>query len=450
MSDFFTAFEKVTREDWKNKLINDLKGKDPSLLQIEDEIEELSLSTYYHSEDLKLTDTVPGNFPFTRGMNAPSNKWGNGFLVVIENEMEANKKALEALNAGADLLVFKSTKSDTNWNVVLSDIQLEHIESQFVISSEEEFEAVRDCVSMISSGIQYNIDFLENQWKDGSFNSIAEKFKTGQQAFCSISGFKVQQAGATTWQEVAFCLSTAHEYLVKLMELGFTIDQASACITFKLGVGSNYFYEIAKIRSLKRLWSKIVEAYEPEHSCSYACNITAVLGHTNKSLKDPHTNLLRQTTEAMSAINAGVNGIVILPYDSLSKNGSSQLAERMALNISSILKEESYLDVVIDPLGGSYSVENITDCIAKKSWELFQQLDGQGGVFINEALDSLRKKINEKQLLRIQKFNEGTTVGIGINKYLNSDEIENSWKEVHPYLSMNQLILENAYKTVEV
>ena len=359
MSDFFKAFKKVSKEDWKNKLITDLKGKDTSLLQIDDEIEELNLSTYYHSEDLNISDTTPGNFPFTRGMNAPNNKWSNGFLVEIENETKANKKALETLNAGADLLVFKSRKPNTNWNSVLSEIQLEHIASQFVINSKDEFEAVHSCVSN-SSGVQYNIDFLEDQWNEDDFKSIAEKFKTKQQAFCSVSGFKIQQAGATTWQEISFCLSAGHEYLVKLMELGFTIDQASACITFKVGVGRNYFYEIAKIRSLKRLWSKIVEAYSPEHSCSYACNITAVLGHMNKSLKDPHTNLLRQTTEAMSAINAGVNGIVILPYDSLSTNGSSQLAERMALNISSILKGESYLDVVIDPLGGSYSVENIT------------------------------------------------------------------------------------------
>ena len=450
MSDFFSAFNKVSKEDWEAKLIADLKGKDPSLLQIDDEIEELNMTVFQHTEDALHSDAIPGNFPYSRGMNTPNNNWNNGFLVTIENEANANRKALKALNSGADLLVFKSTKTDTNWSTVLKDIQLEHIQAQFVVNSEEDFNNLRTLVSSESTNIQYNIDFLEDHWTEENFNSIATNFKNKQQAFCSISGFKVQLSGATTWQELAFCLSAGHDYLVKLINLGFTVDQAAACITFKIGIGSNYFYEIAKIRSLKGLWSKVVRAYQPDHNCSYNCNITAVLGHQNKSLSDPYTNLLRQTTEAMSAINGGVNGIVILPYDSLSTNGSSGLAERMALNISSILKEESYLDKVIDPLGGSYSLEKLTDAIGRKAWEIFQQLEKSGGIFSTTGLEHLKRQVNEKRSLRIQKFNSGETVGIGINKYPNIETVENNWQENREYLGMSQLILENEHKTAVV
>lgn len=447
MSDFFSAFNKITKADWQAKLMDDLKGKNPSLLEINDVIEEINLSTYQHLEDALHTNSVPGNFPFLRGMNTPDNQWKNGCLVTIQNEKNANKKALEALNSGADLLVFKSVGKETNWTSVLENIKLEYVEVQFVVKSKAEFDRIQAIVPNNLNNIQYNLDFLEEFWDEHQFNLIAESFKTKQQAFCSINGFKIQQTGATTWQENAFCLSTGHEYLVKLMKQGFTIDEAAACITFKIGIGSNYFYEIAKIRSLKMLWSKIIHSYQPAHKCSYNCNITAISGHMNKSLKDPYTNLLRQTTEVMSAANGGVNGVVTLPYDSISLNGASSLAERLALNISSILKEESYIDKVNDPLGGSYSIEKLTDIIGKKSWKLFQELDSLGGTFKTTALDYIRQSVNEKRTLRIEKYKLGETVGIGINKYPNTESFNNQWNEALQYLGMTQLILENEYKT---
>ena len=450
MSNYFTEFQKVSKTDWEAKIVADLKGKNQDILRISDAIEEIELSGYQHSEDIHHEDEIPGNFPYSRGMNKPDNSWNNGVLIEIEDEISANRKALKALNSGADLLVFKTIKPKTNWKTVLDQIEFEHIKTQFIVTSPDELNELKNSANVERNEISFNIDFLEGQWTDASFQKVADMFKASQQQFCSISGFKLQQSGATTWQEVAFSLSTGHEYLVKLMHLGFTIDQAAACISFKIGIGSNYFYEIAKIRSLKRLWSKIVNAYSPEHACSHNCPITAVIGHMNKSLDDPHTNMLRQTTEVMSAANAGVDGVVVLPYDLMSLNGPSELAERLALNISSILKEESYLDKVIDPIGGSYSLEKLTELIGRKSWESFKILDAKGGVFEKQALDALITEIVSKRSQRIKHFTEGNSILIGVNKYGNGDKADEKWKEANVYLGMKQLIFEKEHKITAV
>jgi len=450
MSNYFTEFHKVSKTDWEAKIVADLKGKNQDTLRIKDVIEEIDLSGYQHSEDIVHECEIPGNFPYSRGMNKADSSWNNGVLIEIEDEISANKKALKSLNSGADLLVFKTIKSKTNWKVVLDQIEFEHIKTQFIVRSPNELNELKNAAKLEKNEIGFNIDFLEEQWSDASFQKVANLFKDKQQQFCSINGFKLQQSGATTWQEIAFSLSAGHEYLVKLMQHGFTIDQAAGCISFKIGIGSNYFYEIAKIRSLKKLWSKIVNAYSPEHGCSHNCPITAVIGHMNKSLDDPYTNVLRQTTEVMSAANAGVDGVVVLPYDLMSLNGPSELAERLALNISSILKEESYLDKVIDPIGGSYSLEKLTELIGEKSWGAFKILDTGGGVFDKQVLDNLLAEIASKRSQRIKKFEDQDSILIGINKYRASDKKDKKWKETNDYLGMKQLIFEIEHKTSAV
>ncbi|MGB0915663.1 MAG: methylmalonyl-CoA mutase family protein [Crocinitomicaceae bacterium] len=439
MSDFFNEFNKVSKSEWEQKIITDLKGKEPSIIAINNEIEELNLSSYYHAEDVQ-TQEIPGNFPYTRGMNKASNAWQNGSFVIISNEKEANKKALAALNSGADLLVFKTTLDSTDWKQVFEGIEFQYIHVQFVIESKSDFEAIYKLMDANSNQVQYNLDIVNNISAD-DFNSIAENFKNKQQQFCSVNGFKLQNVGANTSQEIAFCLNVGHYYLVRLMSLGFSIDEAAACISFKIGVGSNFFFETSKFRALKQLWSKVIAAYSPEHGCSHNSNITAVVGHLNKSLKDPYTNLLRQTTEAMSAINGGAEAVVIKPYDIYSTNGSTELAERMALNISSILKEESYLNAVIDPLGGSYSVESCTEAIARKSWSIFQKLESsEDGIQSDWFIESIK----EKASLRINNIQEGSSMLIGINKFENPDTVDNSWVYKQDYLGLPGILLENA------
>jgi len=440
MTKILNEFNKVSKQEWTDKIESDLKGKDPSALKHINILEDIEYSAYYHEED-KESNELPGNFPFTRGMNLSDNSFNNGAFISVESESKSNKNALDKLNSGADLLVFKSTKEDTKWNEVLKGIEFKYIQTQFVIQSIEEFNALQQVLAE-EPNIQYNFDIHSKEWSKEDFLSIVKQFKSRQIRFCAINGFKIQQTGANAIQEITFCLSTGKAYLDLLIEAEFTIDEASACITFNIGIGSNYFIETAKFRALKAGWAKIIRQYSPEHNCSYNCHITAVTTHLNKSLLDPHTNLLRQSTEAMSAINAGIDGIVILPYDLYSENGASVQAERMALNISTILTEESYLNKVIDPLGGSYSIENLTQALGAKSWGLLKNVLSKGGILSESGINLLSGLIENKREQRIQLFKDESIVAIGINKFLNEDTKSINWNSPSTYFGFSPLILE--------
>lgn len=443
MTNLFKEFNPSTKAEWEARLLADLKGKDLSTLQVNDPIEEISFRNFYHPEDQEAGVPLPGNFPFTRGMNENDNGWKNGARIDIGSEETANRKALMALNSGADLLVFVPAKEEINWQLVLADIQLEFIDSHFVLSTFEEYRTLRTHLALLPDSVQFHCDIFTGRWSGDDFNALADDFKDAQRPFLSVNGTGIQQAGATTWQEIAFSLATGHEYLLRLMNYGFTIDEAAACISFHTGTGARYIYESAKLRALKQGWAHIVSAYNPQHACSHNCRIHAHITHLNKSLADPYTNLLRQTTEALSAANGGAESIVVLPYDYYSVQGSSELAERMALNISSILKEESFEDKVLDPLGGSYSLEHITTLIGHKAWDLFRELESGGGIGNTASLNAFKNAVQEKRSLRIERLKTGADILIGINKYPDPKPHQANWKAVPSYLDLPALILEN-------
>ena len=436
---------------WIEQLKKDLKGDDFSKLERNDDIEELAYSTFAHQESHRIIDQVPGKFPFTRGLKTRDNNWKNGYYLKVTNPSTDNKKALEILMKGADLLIFDCrSKNSIDWNTLLKGIELQYIQTQFILSNSEQYHSLRSYLNgEIPSYVTLNIDSVGHDIDAALEGAILNDLKSKQFSAFMVNGASIQQTGATTWQEIGFCLSAGHAYLCKLLENGLTIDEAAACIHFSTGIGANYFYEIAKIRALKQLWAAVIYQYEPKHNCSYNCRITAHSGFMNKSLIDPYTNLLRQSTEAMSAATGGVEAIVTHPYDSFSTKGTSALAERMALNISLILKEESYFDAVIDPLGGSYAIEHLTEQIAEKGWNLFRKLEELDGILSGSAQDHLRNNVTEKAAMREEEIRSGKKILIGINKFSNPTPEKNTFKEMPAYLGMPSLILEHALISVQ-
>ena len=343
---------------------------------------------------------------------------------------------------GCNYLRFSLNDSVLNsLKIAFEGIQFEYITTCFSVHTIEQFKAVDAYFNhSIPKTIRFAVD--PHTVSKDCFEYIAEKAKKNQFIFCHINGFALQQTGATTWQEIAYSIAQGHEQIVALLERGFTIDQATACLQFSFGIGSNYFFEIAKIRAFRSTWSKIIQAYQPIHSCSYNCEITAEIGHVNKSLKDPYTNFLRQTTEAMSACSAGVTNLIVHPYDAIAQNKTA-LAERMAINVSLIIKEESYFDSVIDPLGGSYAIEFITQQIENKAWHLFQEIEKRAGINSNEALEMLKDQVKTKANTRIQALQENKNTLIGINKFHNGIEEENTIVNQQSYLGLPFLHFES-------
>lgn len=446
MNKLFSDFKKSSLEEWKNQFIKDLKGKDHGILEFNDEIEEIAFRAYYHSSELSCKGQQPGNYPYTRGNSQPENNWENAQMIEIKDEKIANNHALKLLMEGVDSIYFKSIKEATDWSMVLSDIQVEHITVCFEISSTDEYLSIISLAPVFKSR---NVSFAYDLISNGNINDaavFAEHLKQNQQAVFIINGFGIQQSGGSISQEIGFSINAGHEVLLQLMENGLTIDEAAACIHFNVGIGSNYFNEIAKLRALRTLWAKMIAAYKPEHNCTHSMSMTATIGLSNKSLKDPHTNLLRQTTEAMSAVSGGANKILILPYDSNSTKGMSDLAQRMAINISLILKEESYFDKVIDPAGGSYSVEHLTTFFEEKGWSYFQSLEKLGGLLNIAARTHLFDSVAQTVIKRTNAIAESKMTLIGINKYYNIENVDNDWKTETHYMGMPFIIFEKLAK----
>ncbi len=445
MRDFFSEFNSVSKEVWTAKIQSELQNQDLSLLEQFDPVEELNFTSFYHVSDQKKHET-PGGFPYTRGLNTKTNHASNTAFVHVDDETDGNARILHCLMTGADGIWIETNRSNLNWSVVLKDIQFEFITAQFSVPSIDDCLAIRK-ITGENPAVQFNFDFIGLNSK-AELKALSETFKAHQQRFALVNGFGIQQVGATTWQEIAFCLNAGHEYLIELMSNGFSIDEASACIGFHIGIGRNYLYEIAKIRAMRSLWSKIVHAYEPAHACSHNCAMTAVIGCMNKSLSDPHTNLLRQTTESLSALCGGVDQLVVLPHDLYSDQGMSSISQRMAINIPLVLREESYLDKVIDPLGGSYSLEQLTTKIGEKAWETFQALEKSGGLFDENTLNQFKSEVRTKRSEREQSFLAGEIVLIGINKFANPEPVLSNWKEIPSYLGIDALNYERISKTV--
>lgn len=442
-------FPTSSLEEWKVQLQKELKGADLSVLMRHDELEKLDYASFQHADTLRVAPEIPGSFPFTRGVRMDRNDWLNGQRITVGDEKRANKQALDVLMKGCDFLVIDfSSCNHVDFSALFAGIQFEYIQVQFILSTPRMYEALRDYFKNdFPSTAHFSIDFLTTD--AASFDYFSRECKGRQHPFAHVNGFEVQQCGATTYQELAFCLSTGHAYLERLMAAGFSVDEAAKSIHFSVGIGGNYFYELAKLRALRKCWAQVVRAYNPVESHSAACLLTAHIGWMNKSLIDPHTNLLRQTTEAMSAISASVDRLIIHPYDAQSEKGTSRLAERMALNISLILREESYFAEVIDPLGGSYTVELLTELIGENGWRFFQELEKRKGLFEEETQHFFTQQVKEKAQLRIQRVCSGEQPLIGMNTFLTSFPSTNRFLPQKTYLGMEKVVFEQSILTAK-
>ncbi len=425
----FTEFNPTSHEQWIAAVEKELKGLPfDGTITTKDEIEGIEFSKF-----ADVRNSSSPSISFQRGSKSLNNDWFVGKLIEVKDEKIANQEALVALNQGANSLTFVLHKKNILWNALFAEISLDFIEVQFKTIDEEQTLNLKESFDNFSKKQLILLNDIQIE------NSIDKSYHGVQLA---INAFAVHQAGGNAIQEISFALSAGHSALHRLLESGFAIDDASAMLRFEMGIGANYFVEVAKFQVFRKLWATVIEAYHPNENCSYSCFIYAKTGFVNKSLKDPYTNLLRQTTEEMSAILGGVNEIQIQAFDKYSQSANRSLSERMAINISNLLKEESYFDKVIDPLGGSYNLDLISKTIEEKAWSLFQEIEIVNGIGTEQGLSILQKKVNETADLRKQKVKKGETILIGVNKFPNPDEKPTEWLDISAYMGFEPLILE--------
>jgi methylmalonyl-CoA mutase len=421
---FFSEFNSVSPEDWDQALSKALKGQKPSeKLHYHDLIEQLDYKAYYHPEDSAIHTGSPGVGNYLRGGKYHTNDWEIVNVVPHSDPSTMNKQCLDLLMKGAtalrldlgDFSVLDCTK-------LIENIGLQFIITTFIYQTEEQFRWIN---SLISQETRLRIHAYSHTHKDTS-----EGLRTRL-----IDGTEVARLGGNATQEIAYLLSDGHAQLHAIMQEGKSVDEAASQLKFKTGLSANYFIQIAKQRAFRALWSEIVDAYHPEHSCSKIAYLEGETLFINKSAKDPYTNLLRQTTEALSGVVGGLDELTILPYDWRCKQQDWARTNRLATNIALILKEESYLAKVVDPSGGAFAVEKLTEDLAQKAWSLFQTLEAKG-------LEHLRDAIAQCAALRQKNLADGQHMLIGINQYFNPEDISNAWQPAEELTWGKELILE--------
>ncbi|RFS17939.1 methylmalonyl-CoA mutase family protein [Emticicia sp. C21] len=421
---FFEEFGKSTKKNWEAQVAKDLKGKSFEDTLVWKTLEEIPVHPYYSEEDL-----TP--LPLKEIQQAQSTRkalnWQNRPIVKFWQEKPTNSLVIELLSSGADAVAIDFGNTDINqvdFAKLLDKIKLSNTPIYFRSSVNKALlTALRRYVHyQPKGGLIY--DSLgafftgESEMDDTTWESTKNclEFCTDYPAFSviAIRSDVFHNAGANAVQELAFTLATATTYLDKLTSLGINIEHIATKLEFSLAVGTNYFMEIAKIRSLRFLWSKILEAYQ---SPVTACQINCQTSYFYDSTLDAHTNMLRATTEAMSAVIGGCDSLTTHGYDAVFNRGYSEMSERMARNISILLSDESYLGKSVDISAGSYYIENLTNDLSAKAWELFLIIEQKGGILKAFKEEFIQTEIEKAYQLKAEALQNGRIM-VGVNKFI--------------------------------
>ena len=439
-----SEFPAISTQEWKDKIIADLKGADFDRKLVWRTNEGFNVNPFYRREDLEGLSTprvMPAEYPYVRSTRL-DNEWLVRQEIHVTDPQEANAKALDILNKGVTSLGFKLRRDQVNKEtlaVLLKGIMPEAIELNFsccysvAVQLAEALTAylteaganVAECKGSI------NFDPFKKQLVKGISNPQWVAACTRLlEAIRPLPGFRVltvnalniNNAGAYIYQELGYALSWGAELLDKLTEAGFSIEELTSRIKFVFGVGSNYFMELAKFRAARWLWAEIVGAYGDQYKGDAAkIYMHAVTSTWNKTIYDAHVNLLRTQTEAMSATLGGVDSLTVQPFD-VTYQESDNFSERIARNQQLLLKEESHFDKVIDPAAGSYYIEHLTNALAEQAWKLFLAVEEEGGFAAAAEAGSVQKAVNASNAKRHAAVAARKEIFLGTNQFPNFTE----------------------------
>lgn len=424
----FDDFDEVSHQQWTEKIIKDLKGKDFNENLIFNSIEGIAVQPFYNQENL--TNNLSKDF----NLSSTNSIWEIRGQIEITTVTEANTKALYLLSRGANAIQFNGNiSSQQDFDTLLNNLEIEIIHLHFYNSNPNQ------TLSFLSlycgkrnidiNQLQGSITFdyfgellLSGNWNTSEkedvdqlyqLNSAKNSLKT-----ITVNGLHFNNAGATIIQELAYSISQSVEYINTLTDKGIDINTIADKISFNFGIGSNYFFEIAKIRAARILWTLILKAFDSTNQNGYIHSTTS---STNYASFDAHNNILRATTEAMSAIIGGANSITIIPFN-VNYEKSSEFSERIAINVQHIIKEESFLDKVTDASNGAYYIESLTDEMVEKSLQLFKEIEQKGGFLTNIKNGFIQESIHNIAKQKQDEYQTGKITLLGVNKHQNKSE----------------------------
>ena len=443
----FDQFPPVTTQEWRSKVDADLKGVPFEKKLVWRTNEGFNVQPMYRAEDiegLKTTDSLPGEYPYVRGTR-DNNDWLTRQEIIANDAEAANALALDVLTKGVNSLGFK-VEDAAEVRTMLKGVDLKTVEVNFKCCPKKALDVAKELVAVAKEQ-----DALEQLRGSIDFNPMRRALKHGTEfpgdmvamakelleAVKDAPGLKVlavdsymfNNAGAYIFQELGYALSWGAQWLTMLTEAGLEVDEVAKRIKFNMGISSNYFMELAKFRAGRMLWAQIVKQYAPKCDCACKMMVHATTSEYNQTIYDAHVNLLRSQTEAMSAALAGVDSITVTPFDKPYKT-PDDFSERIARNQQLLLKEESHLDKVVDPAGGSYYVETLTVSIAQEAWKLFLEVEDKGGFLACINNGEIQAAVNASGVKRHADVARRKESLLGTNQFPNinemaADKIEN-------------------------
>ncbi|OXB24755.1 methylmalonyl-CoA mutase [Flavobacterium tructae] len=422
----FDDFSPISSKQWKQKIQFELDGADYNQTVIWNSPEDIQVKPFYHTDEFTKAATVKtqvSDFKICQ----------NIFVYDIDKSIQ---RAINTLERGAESLRFTIEDKTIDVQKLLETLPLENRIVYFNLNFISiDFVKLLDQISIQKKATFYcNTDPIGQLAREGNWFSTADKnnFETLEKiskataniSFLSIDSGLYQNAGATITQQIAYSLAHANEYLNRF-------PNTLKPIVFEVSVGTNYFFEIAKLRALRMLFKLIAAEYNPDLECHLLVTPTK----RNKTIYDYNVNMLRTTTECMSAILGGADAVANLPYDSL-YHKDNEFGDRIARNQLLVLKHESYFDKVDNPADGSYYIESLTMQLAEKSLTLFKDIEANGGFLklLNDG--TIKKKIQESAAKEQELFDSKKEILLGTNKHPNKEDKMKHDLELFPFVKI--------------
>ncbi|MDR0724933.1 MAG: methylmalonyl-CoA mutase family protein [Prevotellaceae bacterium] len=441
----FTEFPPITVEQWDEVIIKDLKGADYDRKLVWKTPEGFNVRPFYSAADLAEMQHLkyaPGEYPYVRGVRRDNNWKVSQFVEPDTRGVAAdNSLILSILMKGVNSVTYRvrgEELSDEDFNILTKDVGFPYIDINFRPCCKGALKTLRQVIAKVKSEgwdaneIEGAIDYdpLRRLTLEGNFcqetafataKSLIETAKAlPKYRVIGVNPYIYHNAGSTIVQELAFALAMGSEYLSQLTDSGLSVDEIASRMRFTFAVGPNYFMEIAKFRAARLLWSQAVKNYGGS-DCAAGVKLHAVTSEWNQTIYDPYVNMLRGTTEAMSAALAGVDSLEVTPFNNAYAS-ADEFSRRIARNVQLLLKEEAYLDRVTDPSAGSYYIESLTASIANEAWKLFVEIEDKGGYIaaLKEGfIQGLVKTTTQKKDLNIAIRRD---ILLGTNQYPNFTE----------------------------
>jgi methylmalonyl-CoA mutase len=415
----FQDFNPVTKQEWIDKVNIDLKGADFNKTLVWKNLSNIEFQPFYTKDEnpVLLKNT---------GENAAA--LVNYRSITVTTVESANTLALKAVAEGMTGLLF-IINAPVLVEKLLKGINLNEVTISFNLNSHT-VDFAKDYMTFVEASKVTNLkgfinsNLITNYVSTGNldenhFNIVADLIKATAKypnfKALTVSGNEYLNAGANQVQEVAYTLNSLVFIIEKLVEKGITVQAVFDNLNFDFAIGAEYFIEIGKFRAFNNLLNEVAAKYGVTSFSNTIIGKTAIW---NKSITDAHTNLLRATTEAMSAILGNVDGVLIDAYDKEFKD-ASDFSSRIAGNITTILKEESYFGKVSNPVDGSYYIEEVTSKIAEKALELFKAIEVNGGFYASFEGELIQQQIAEIRQEKIKLLSQRRSVLVGVNKYPN-------------------------------